>query len=207
MVTMVMMIERRGGKRPGAGRPTKQEQILRQAGDPCEWLQDRLGWQPFQYQAQLLKDCHVKTRIIRKSRQVGVTTALGMESTWKAYTMPNRTILIISPSDRQSRILMNRIQTAVDGSEQLRQLVTRKNTTELWLENGSCIISLPNNPDRIRGFSATDIILDEAAQFLNDEQVLASIRPMLAATGGTITIVSTPKGKKGLFSFRVRFAR
>lgn len=182
------------------GAPTKLEVIMRHADDSVLWLYDKLGWQPFPYQAQLLKDWQIKTRIIRKSRQVGVTTCLAMEAIYKAYTMPNRTILLISPSDRQSKILMNRIQVAVDGSKPLREFITRKNTTELWLKhNGSCIISLPNNPDRIRGFSATDIILDEAAQFLNDERVLASVNPMLAATGGTITIVSTPRGKRGLF--------
>ena len=166
---------------------------------PVPWLERNLGFHPFPYQAQLLGDWQVKTRIIRKSRQVGITTALAMEAIYKAYATGSRTILIISPSDRQSKILMGRIQVAVDGNLALSGQVVRKNTTELWLKNGSCIFSLPNNPDRIRGFSATDIILDEAAQFLNDEKIMASIRPMLAATSGSFTVASTPKGKRGLF--------
>jgi len=167
--------------------------------DPIPWLESNLAFHPFEYQAVILRDHGIKTRVVRKSRQIGITTALAMESTWKAFTQPARTILIISPSDRQSKILMRRIQDGVDANPSLCEQVTRKNTTELWLKNGSSIISLPNNPDRIRGFSATDIIADEAAQFLNDEKVLASIRPMLAATNGSFTVVSTPKGKRGLF--------
>jgi phage FluMu gp28-like protein len=173
---------------------------------PVVWLESTLGFRPFKHQAQLLNDWQVKTRIVLKSRQVGVTTALAMEAIYKAFTASNRVILIVSPSDRQSKILMGRIQVAVDGNPALSGQVTRKNTTELWLKNGSSIISLPNNPDRIRGYSATDIILDEAAQFLNDERMLASIKPMLAATGGSFTVASTPKGKRGLFYDQYRLA-
>jgi hypothetical protein len=49
-----------------------------------------------------------------------------------------------------------------------------------------------------KGFSATDIYLDEAAHFLNDAPVMAAIKPMLIATKGTFTIASTPFGKRGL---------
>src|SRR5208282_5570459 len=48
-------------------------------------------------------------------------------------------------------------------------------------------------------YSATDVYLDEAAHFLNDEPVMAAIRPMLIATGGSFTIISTPFGERGLF--------
>ncbi len=176
------------------------------ADDPIPWLEANLAFHPFPYQAQLIRDHNIKTRVVRKSRQIGITTALAKESIWKTFTKPPRTILIISPSDRQSKIPMQRIQTDVDANPNLREQVTRKNTSELWLKNGSSIISLPNNPDRIRGFSPSDIIADEAAQFLNDEKVLASIRPMLSATAGTLTVVSTPKGKRGLFYDQYRLA-
>jgi phage FluMu gp28-like protein len=69
----------------------------------------------------------------------------------------------------------------------------------MQLKNGSVIAATPNNPDRIRGYTANDIYLDEAAHFLNDEPVMRAIKPMLIATQGTFTIVSTPFGKRGLF--------
>jgi phage FluMu gp28-like protein len=176
--------------------------------DPVEWIRlNCSGWQPFPYQAQLLRDWMIKTRVVRKSRQIGITTALAKECCFKAFTQPNRLILVISPGDRQSRVLMRKVQQeTVDRNPALSSQVMKKNTSELHLANGSSIISLPNNPDRIRGFSATDIICDEAGQFLNDESVLAATTPMLAATNGSWTVVSTPRGKRGFFYDEYRLA-
>lgn len=94
---------------------------------------------------------------------------------------------------------MDRIQSTVQNNQDLERRIVRKNRSRLELDNRSIILSLPNNPDRLRGFSATEIYLDEAAHFLNDEPVMATIKPMLIATKGTFTVVSTPFGKRGLF--------
>ncbi len=165
--------------------------------DPVAWLRTHTDFRPWRYEAELLRSSHLRTRVVRKSRQVGITTTIAHEAIWKAYTTPNRVILIVSPSDRQSKIVMTRIQGLVDSNEELYRQVTRKNTSQVDLSNGSMILSLPNNPDRLRGFTATDIYLDEAAHFLNDGPVMAAIKPMLIASKGTFTVVSTPFGKEG----------
>ena len=167
--------------------------------DPVDWLEINVHWKPFPYQADILRDHGLRLRVIRKSRQVGITTTIAYEAIWSAFAIPHRIILIVSPSDRQSKIVMNRIQTVVNSNPRLYERVTTNNTSEIRLNNGSVILSLPNNPDRLRGFSATDIYLDEAAHFLNDEPVMAAIKPMLIATKGKFTVVSTPFGKHGLF--------
>ena len=167
--------------------------------DPVTWLINNTGWQPFPYEAEILRDNVLRLRVIKKSRQIGITTTVAHEAIWKVFTMPNRMILIVSPSDRQSKIVMSRIQAVVNLNPRLYERVTAKNTSELQLDNRSAILSLPNNPDRLRGFSATDIYLDEAAHFLNDGPVMAAIKPMLIATKGTFTVVSTPFGKRGIF--------
>jgi phage FluMu gp28-like protein len=176
----------------------KHRKILAQL-DPVTWLQERLAFKAWPYEQEVLADHGLKTRVIRKSRQIGITTTMAHEAIWKACTTPKRVILIVSPSDRQSKIVMTRIQSLVDSNEELYSQVTRKNTSQLDLQNGSMILSLPNNPDRLRGFTATDIYLDEAAHFLNDGPVMAAIKPMLIASKGTFTVVSTPFGKRGLF--------
>jgi len=135
-----------------------------------------------------------------------MTTAIAQEAIWKAYTGGNKVILIVSPSDRQSKIVMKKVTTTIRKNEKLVKSVVRSNSSELELSNGSVIISLPNNPDRLRGFSATDIYLDEAAHFLNDGPVMAAIKPMLIATNGSFTIISTPFGKRGLFWDQYRIA-
>src|SRR5208282_1654388 len=179
---------------------------LLQLVDPVVWLEAQTGFKPYPYQAKILRDHKIRLRVIRKSRQIGMTTAIAQEAIWKAYTGGNKVILIVSPSDRQSKIVMKKVTTTIRKNEKLVKSVVRSNSSELELSNGSVIISLPNNPDRLRGFSATDIYLDEAAHFLNDGPVMAAIKPMLIATNGSFTIVSTPFGKRGLFWEQYRIA-
>ncbi len=172
---------------------------LRQLVDPLSWLEAYTRFKPFPYQDQLIRDYRCRLRVVRKARQIGITTAIAQEAIWKAYTRPNRLILIVSPSGRQSDKPMRIIQGIVGNSPELAVHVINKNRHELTLDNGSSILALPNNPDRLRNYSADDIYLDEAAHFLNDEPVMGAIRPMLIAKGGSFTIVSTPFGKRGLF--------
>jgi phage FluMu gp28-like protein len=167
--------------------------------EPIQWLRENTGFEPFWYEAKILEDHALRLRVIRKSRQIGITTTICREGIWKACTSHDRLILIVSPSDRQSKEPMRRIQIVVDANPKLATMVTAKNKSEIDFNNGSRIISLPNNPDRLRVYAANDIYLDEAAHFLNDEPVMAAIRPMLIATKGSFTIISTPFGKRGLF--------
>jgi len=167
--------------------------------DPVTWLIKNAGWGPFPYEAEILQDHNLRIRVIHKSRQIGITTTISHEAAWKAATTPNRLILIVSPSLRQSKVPMDRIHALVDTIPELDHQTIRKNSTEIAFRNGSRILSLPNNPDRLRAYTATDIYLDEAAHFLNDEPVMRVIQPMLIATQGPLTIISTPFGKRGLF--------
>jgi len=167
--------------------------------DPVTWLTQNTGWIPFPYEAQILQDHNLRLRVIHKSRQIGVTTTISHEAAWRAATTPNRLVLIVSPSLRQSKVPMDTIHALLDTIPKLDHQIIRKNSTEIAFRNRSRILSLPNNPDRLRAYSATDIYLDEAAHFLNDEPVMRAIQPMLIATQGSLTIISTPFGKRGLF--------
>src|SRR5208282_4231330 len=131
--------------------------------DPVVWLEAHTGFKPFPFQRKLIRDYRCRLRVVRKARQIGITTAIAQEAIWKAYTRPGRLILIVSPSGRQSDKPMRIIRSIVE------------NNHELTLDNGSSILALPNNPDRLRNYSATDVYLDEAAHFLNDEPVMAAI--------------------------------
>jgi phage FluMu gp28-like protein len=167
--------------------------------DPVVWLASWLGFVPWDHQIAFLRDAFVRTRVVRKSRQVGMTTAIALEALWKAVNIPKRMILIVSPGLRQSLIPLDKIHSIIDQNPSLKSSVISATRDGLEFVNGSSIIALPNNPARIRGYAATDIYLDEAAHFLNDEPVMQVLRPMLMAKRGTFTVVSTPFGKRGLF--------
>jgi phage FluMu gp28-like protein len=168
--------------------------------DPAAWLIQNTGWTPFTYEAEILRAQRARTRIIKKSRQIGVTTTISKEAVWKALTMNNRLILIVSPSGRQSQQPMSIIHSTVDSAPALYEhLGEFKSRSEITFDNGSRILSLPNSPSKIRTYAANDIYLDEAAHFENDAEILAVVGPMLTATHGTLTMISTPFGRRGMF--------
>jgi phage FluMu gp28-like protein len=60
------------------------------------------------------------------------------------------------------------------------------------------MVGLPDNPDTIRGFSGTNLlVIDEAARV--SEEMYEALRPVLATTGGALWAMSTPNGKEGFF--------
>lgn len=81
-----------------------------------------------------------------------------------------------------------------------RKLVKKAIRTQIYFRSGSKVVALPNNEDTIRGHKAHLAILDEAAFFGNDESMLRNVvTPMLATTGGTLILSSTPWGKNSAF--------
>lgn len=72
--------------------------------------------------------------------------------------------------------------------------------TVIWFNNGAQIVALPNAPDLLRGYAASNVICDEAAFFREDELVFYSVLfPMLQTTQGTLIASSTPWGKDSVF--------
>jgi hypothetical protein len=68
----------------------------------------------------------------------------------------------------------------------------------LELENASRIVTLPGTEKTIRGFSGAALLLvDEAARV--DDGLYYAVRPMLAVSGGSLMMLSTPFGKQGIF--------
>ena len=68
----------------------------------------------------------------------------------------------------------------------------------LELENGSRIVTLPGSEKTIRGFSGAALLLvDEASRV--DDGLYYAIRPMLAVSSGSLMMLSTPYGKRGVF--------
>ena len=69
--------------------------------------------------------------------------------------------------------------------------IAHRTATTLRLGNGSSIVALPGDrPDTVRGLTLDLAAVDEAA-FVKAE-VLRVLLPMLATTGGTMAMLSTP---------------
>lgn len=172
-----------------------------------EWIEKhiKLNGKPFKlypYQVKFIMDKSDK-KIVLKARQTGFSTIVALEALLKCLR-PNRTILIVSISERQSQEIINKVKNFLTEGVRLAienqllfQIVT-ESKKELSFKNGSRLISLPNSPEAARGYPADDVYLDETAHLEQDEQMFTSIRPTLSR-GGRLTLVSTPAGKVGKF--------
>jgi len=108
-------------------------------------------------------------------------------------------ILIVSVSERQAKKTLAGI---LDLCQENRIELTPPTTkTQITLAaTKSQIVSLPNNPRTVRGYTATAVYLDEFAHFDagSDTAMLEAIQPSLSH-GGSLTLISTPFGRKGEF--------
>jgi phage terminase large subunit-like protein len=137
--------------------------------------------------------------ILNIHRQGGKSAATALLALWHALYEESALVLVLSRSLRQSGELFQKIK-AYYGELGKPVAATVEQRSQLELENGSRIISLPGSEggDSIRGFSAPRIlIVDEAARV--DDRLYYAIRPMLAISEGRLILLSTPAGKQGVF--------
>jgi len=151
---------------------------------------------PFPYQAELLKDLG-KRLVAVMGRQSGKTTTIAIKAIYFAIANDGVTILITSPSLRQSMIMFSRISSFVFTSP-LKSKVIRSTRTTIEFENRSEIIALPASENLLRGYTAHMIICDEAA-FMPEELITSVIFPMISTTDGYAIFLSTPWGRDHLF--------
>jgi hypothetical protein len=106
-------------------------------------------------------------------------------------------ILLLAPSYRQSKELFRKIKDAYAKLSNPSPLAS-ESSLEMEFENNSRIVALPGKEETIRGFSGVSLlIVDEAARV--PDVMYQAVRPMLAVSGGSIILLSTPFGKRGFF--------
>jgi hypothetical protein len=168
-----------------------------QALDPVELWRALYRTQPDEWQAAILRSDHRRV-VLCTSRQVGKSTVVATKALHLALYTPGSLILLVSRSLRQSGELAKKV---FDAYRTLHKPVPAEAESKLVLElqNESRIIALPGGDEGgIRGYSAvTSLIIDEAARC--PDQLYIAMRPTLAVSGGSITLLSTPFGKRGFF--------
>lgn len=132
-------------------------------------------------------------------RQVGKSLTVAIYTLWKSITTPNYFTAIISPSDRQSKELFNKIIGFCARNNQLYDSVVNPRSDEVSFTNGSRIVSLPGRGS-ITGYTGVDtVIIDEAGLPELPDKVYADATPMLLAKHGKLILLGTPKGKATKF--------
>src|SRR5215208_3631437 len=155
-----------------------------------------LGLEPDPWQERLLRSGSDRV-LLNCCRQSGKSTMTGLIALHRALYHPGSLILCLAPALRQSQELFGKVLGFYrDLGRPVLPQAERKLSLEL--ENGSRIVTLPGSEKTIRGFSgAALLILDEAARVA--DALYYAVRPMLAVSGGSLMMLSTPYGKRGIF--------
>jgi hypothetical protein len=167
--------------------------------DAVAFAEDRLAFRPDPWQAQVLRSARRQV-ILNCCRQSGKSTTTAILSLHTAIYEPSSLILLVSPSQRQSRELFQKVTGFLRALEPAQEL-EEDNRLSATLSNGSRIASLPGDARTVRGYSAPRlIILDEAAHLPDDGELYTALRPMLSVSkNGRLILLSTPNGRRGDF--------
>jgi hypothetical protein len=164
--------------------------------DCITFARTRLGFEPDVTQARVL-DHTIRRGILNCTRQWGKSTVMAIKALYQAYFFPGTLTLVLSPSERQSGMLVNKIRRMA------RKLgvETKKdglNSVSMVFPNDSRIVGLPESEPKIRGFDDVRLMLvDEASRV--DEELYDAVTPMLAVGDGSLWLISTPYGPRGFF--------
>ncbi len=133
------------------------------------------------------------------ARQIGKSFALSMEALTEALAGRCNN-LILSSSERQSREVMQKVFSHLRVLKVVSDDIIaaeKASKEEVELPNGSRIISLPANPDTVRGFSG-NVFLDEFAFHKDSEAIWRAMYPTVTR-GYKVRISSTANGKSNMF--------
>lgn len=155
-----------------------------------------VGLEPDPWQGNLLgSDAH--RVLLNITRQGGKSTTAAVVALHRALYRPGSLVLVLAPAERQSKELFAKIAASyralghAPAPDSARKL-------GMALPNGSRIEALPGSEKTVRGFSGVDLlVVDEAARVA--DELYYAVRPMLAVSGGTLMLLSTPFGKRGAF--------
>jgi hypothetical protein len=157
---------------------------------------EKLGIVPDEWQEDFLWSSADRV-LLNCSRQSGKSTMSAVIALHRALYHPDSLVLCLAPALRQSQELFGKIAGFYrDLGRPVAPQGERKLSLEL--ENGSRIVTLPGSEKTIRGFSGANLLLVDEASRVDDELYFA-IRPMLAVSGGSLIMLSSPYGRRGVF--------
>lgn len=177
-------------------KPAARKPVVRPYCAPSVFATHILGLTPDPAQSGLL-DASPHRLILNCSRQWGKSTITAVKAVHQAYYHPNSLILAVSPSARQSAEFLRKASAFLHKLE-IRPRGDGDNEMSLLFPNGSRIVGLPGVEDTIRCFSSVNLLLIDEASRVEDD-LFHAVNPMLAASNGSLWLISTPNGRQGFF--------
>lgn len=159
------------------------------------WAQQALNFHADPQQSAVLDSAH-KRVLVNCCRQWGKSTTAAVRALHHALHNPTSETILIAPGLRQSAELLRKIKTLATQPD-LKSDGTNRHS--LQFANGSRILALPGNREKIRGFSKVSLLIIDEAGWVPDSLYFA-VRPFLAAVpNASLLVMSTPNGDTGFF--------
>lgn len=183
-------------KLQGSSTSKKGTENLWNAPDAVAYAENKLGIELDEWQKEYIK--HEGNTVVRAGRQSGKSYAESLRVALFALLNDKTSTLIIASVDRQSIELLEKVKSQIIGLAK-NQIKGRPTFHKIELKNGSVIRAEPAGQTGygLRGFTVDKLVADEAHYI--PEAVFVAVQPMLATTGGTIDLLSTPRGNVGFF--------
>lgn len=156
-----------------------------------------LGIDPDPWQVQALNSPE-RQQLFCCSRQSGKSTIAAILALHTALYRPGSLTLLVSRGERQSTELFRKVKDFYRRAGRPVPAIGEA-ATKLELEHGSRVVALPSAEDRIRGYSAPELIVMDEASRIEDEYFW-SVFPMMATSAGRLLVCSTPYGNTGVFA-------
>ena len=140
--------------------------------------------------------------IILKARQLGISWICCGYALWLCMFSPGKVVLIFSMGQLEADEMLRRVKVLYQRLPPwLRDscpLAKDPNTSEMVWSNGSRVKSLPASQNAGSGFTASLVIMDEAAKIQFASQLYTALKPTIDG-GGQLIILSTANGIGNLF--------
>jgi phage FluMu gp28-like protein len=190
-------------QKPKAKSSRVRKSRAQQAGDQVEVSEPVAPiLQLLPYQRRWVED-ESQLKIVVKGRQTGYSFTATVRAVLRCLKR-RTTWIFLSKGERQSRLLMEKVQDHVQSCGILLQASesqffegTLMRQLEVRFPNGSVIYGLPANPDTARGYSG-NVTLDEFAFHQDAEKIYTSLYPTITR-GYSLEVISTPNGQGGKF--------
>jgi len=186
--------------------------------NPATWVNDHIiiddaqghgdgsGTMPFTLwpaQASLIGDMgSERLLLILKARQLGISWLACAYALWLCLYHPGKVVLMFSKGQDEANELLRRVTVMYhrlpDAMRTALPPVAKSNTGELAWANGSRIKSMPATQSAGRTFTASLVVMDEAAFMIYAAALYTALKPTIDA-GGQLIILSTANGKTNLF--------
>lgn len=155
------------------------------------------------YQREALQGIKThKYSVLLWCRQAGKSFVLALFAIERAVELNGHTVIVISPSERQSKEFMEKVRLHIQAIKALKIELFEDvvaNVLGAKFPNGSRIVAVPSKPETVRGFSG-DVIMDEASFFERGHEVYQAVFPTITRKPQyKLVAISTPRSKKDIF--------